>query len=127
VGRRSRRRATPGAAPRTASAPPSRPRRARASDGLTPARRTLTRYLGGAVLVALATIIGIAALGGSLGPFVVVAYVLVSSGLLFRWAQERLAGAAMSDEDRMLQTAAGGMLLISAVLALASAVLVSVT
>ncbi len=76
--------------------------------------------------VAIATVLGIAGLGGTLGPFIVVAYVMLGAGLSFRWAQRRLAGQTLTDEDRMMQTLGGGMLLISLLLALVSAILLSV-
>jgi len=120
VGRRSRSR---GVAARPASSPA---RRARVGETLTAVRRTLVRYLAGATAVSVITVLGIAMLGGSFGPFIVVAVVVVAGGLLHRWAQGALAGEALGDEDRMIQTAAGGMLLLSALLAVASAVLVSV-
>lgn len=89
-------------------------------------RRILTVYLASAMGTAVVTVLGIAILGGTLGPFIVVAYVMVGAGLSFRWAHRRLAGHDMDDEDRMMQTMAGGMLLISLGLATVSAVLVSV-
>jgi hypothetical protein len=136
MGRRSRTRA---AAP-TASSPrgsttkgsttakpkAARPPREKAFDRLPEVRRTLTVYLACAMATAVATVLGIAALGGTLGPFIVVAYVMLGAGLSFRWAQTRLAGHTLSNEDRMMQTLAGGMLLISLLLALVSAVLLSV-
>lgn len=93
---------------------------------MSPARRILTIYLACATVLALLTVVGIAALGGTLGPFVVVAYVALGAGLTFRWAHRKLDGQAMEDEDRMMQTMAGGMLLISLGLAVVSAVLLTV-
>ncbi len=136
MGRRSRTRANaaPARAPNRAqrraakgvATAPARPPREKAFDRLSPVRRTLTGYLACAMVIAIATVFGIAALGGSLGPFIVVAYVMLGAGLSFRWAQGRLAGHALSNEDRMMQTLAGGMLLISLLLAVVSAVLLSV-
>lgn len=115
MGRRSR--------ARTPRRPPRAPeRRARATDGLSPARSTLAIYLGIAMVVSIATVLGIALLGGTGGPLIVFAYVLLSAGLTQRWAMRRLAGASMTDEDRMMQTMAGGLLAISVALAVISAV-----
>ncbi|MCW2958737.1 MAG: hypothetical protein JWP18_1540 [Solirubrobacterales bacterium] len=134
MGRRSRTRAssapapTPNRAHRRASkgtAAPHPPRE-KAFDRLPPVRRTLTTYLGCAMAIAVATVLGIAGLGGTLGPFIVLAYVVLGAGLSFRWAQRRLAGETLGNEDRMMQTMAGGMLLISVALAAVSAVLLSV-
>jgi hypothetical protein len=125
MGRRSRTRSA-SAPTRPRSTPPAPPRREKAFDRLSPVRRILTTYLGCAMAIAVATVLGIAILGGTLGPFIVVAYVMVGAGLSFRWAHGRLAGHDMEDEDRMMQTMAGGMLLISLGLATVSAVLLTV-
>ncbi|MCW3039142.1 MAG: hypothetical protein JWM31_1047 [Solirubrobacterales bacterium] len=128
MGRRSRSRtaATPAAA-RTPGKPASGTpaRRERAFDRLSPVRRILARYLAAALVIGVATIAGIAGLGGRLGPLIVLAYVLVAAGVCFRWAQSRLAGQAMSDEDRMMQTMAGGMLVLSVLLAGVAALVLS--
>lgn len=127
MGRRARRRA--GASP----APPTTPRgaqrggRERAFDRLPAARRVLAVYVAIAMAVAVAVILGIAALGGALGPYVVVAYALLAAALAHRWASGRLASLTLSDEDRMMQTLAGGLLLLSVVLAVASCVVLAVT
>lgn len=129
MGRRSRTRAQRAGTP--ASARPARPARPapvakpsgrRGLAGLDPLRRTLVSYLVGAMLVAVATLAGIVVLGGTLGPFIVLAVVLVAAGLIHRAARARLVGAEMGDEDRVIQTLAGGMLLICVLLAAASAV-----
>ncbi|MBA2348645.1 MAG: hypothetical protein H0V81_10160 [Solirubrobacterales bacterium] len=86
-------------------------------------RRVLAGYLIAAVVVGVLTLLGIALLGGSLGPFVVLAAVVVVAGLISRAATARLAGASLTDEDRVVQTMAGGMLVICVVLSLSSAVL----
>lgn len=127
MGRRSRSR-TP-RPERTAPAPAraARARRTRAGDGLSPARSTLAVYLGLAMLIAILTVLGIAMLGGTGGPLIVFAYVVVGAGLTYRWAAGRLAGATMTDEDRMMQTMAGGLLAISVLLATVSAVVLAVT
>ena len=48
-----------------------------------------------------------------------------SAGLLYRWAQQRLTGESLTDEDRVMQTMAGGLLAISVGLAAVSAVVLS--
>lgn len=123
MGRRSRSR-TPQRPPRAPRAPE---RRARAGDGLSPARSTLAIYLGIAMVVSVVTVLGIALLGGTGGPLIVFAYVLLAAGLTQRWAVRRLAGATMTDEDRMMQTMAGGLLAISVALAAISAVVLALS
>jgi hypothetical protein len=128
MGKRSRERRPPGPRPARAPRPaPLAPGREKGFGRLPAARRTLAIYLAVAMLVALVTLVGIAVLGGTLGPYLVFAFSVVASGLLFRWAQGSLAGAAMSDEDRVMQTMAAGLLLISTVLALVSAIAVAAT
>ena len=107
---------------------PSRPRLAPGQRGhLDPVRRTLALFLVAAVVVAVLTLAGIVVLGGSLGPFVTFAVVLLAAAGVHRTAQARLAGAVLDEEDRMMQTLAGGMLLICVVLAAVSAVVSLVT
>lgn len=101
--------------------------RERAFDRLSPVRRTLARYLIFAILISVTTVLGIALLGGTAGPLIVFAYVLLSAGVTYRWAQRGLAGREMADDDRMLQTMAGGMLFLSVALATVSAVVLTVT
>ncbi|MDQ3632033.1 MAG: hypothetical protein M3417_12340 [Actinomycetota bacterium] len=122
MGRRARARAqaATGAKPttaseRTAASPPARQR-------LDPVRRTLVAYLGAALVLATLTLAGILVLGGTLGPFVTLAVVAVGAGLVHRAATARLATASLTGEDRMMQTMAGGMLVLSVVLAAAGAV-----
>lgn len=121
MGRRSRTRAQAqtGAKPTKATervAP--EPRRAR----LDPVRRAITGYLAAAFVIAVLTLLGIVVLGGTLGPFIVLAAVVVAGGLVHRAASARLAGQLLTDEDRVMQTMAGGMLVLSVVLAAAGAV-----
>lgn len=122
MGRRARARAqvATGAKPtktseRAAASPPARQR-------LDPVRRTLVAYLGAALVLATLTLAGILVLGGTLGPFVTLAVVAVGAGLVHRAATARLAAASLTGEDRMMQTMAGGMLVLSVVLAAAGAV-----
>ncbi|MCW3012684.1 MAG: hypothetical protein JWO90_3088 [Solirubrobacterales bacterium] len=90
---------------------------------LGPVRRTLTAYLLGALLLGVLTLAGIVVLGGTLGPFITLAVVVLAAGLLHRAATLRLAPAELTNEDRLIQTMAGGMLVLSVVLAAAGAVL----
>jgi len=128
MGRRSRSRNPDPAARRAARPARPAPTRQRALEGLTPVRRTLAIYLGLAMLLSVLTVAGIAILGGTVGPFVVLAYAMVGGGLAYRWAQLRLADKRqeLSDEDRVMQTMAGGLLAISVALAALSAVVLSV-
>lgn len=125
MGKRSRNRAG-GAAPghgstrRPAPAPPLR-------KGLDPVRRVLAGYLVAAMVLGVLTLVGIALLGGALGPFVVLAVVVVAAGLIGRTATARLAGAELTDEDRVMQTMAGGMLVICVILSLFGVVLTLLT
>lgn len=116
MGKRSRNRAGGTVRDRPAPAAPRR-------KGLDPVRRVLAGYLIVASLVGVLTLVGIALLGGSLGPFVVLAAVVVVAGLVSRAVTRRLAGVSLTDEDRVIQTMAGGMLVISVILSLSSAVL----
>ncbi len=122
MGRRARTRAQAAtgvkptkATERTATAPASRTR-------LDPVRRTLTAYVGAALLLAIVTLVGIVVLGGTLGPFITLAVVVIAAGLVHRAATARLAGASLSNEDRMMQTLGGGMLFLCVILAAAGAV-----
>jgi hypothetical protein len=122
MGRRSRTRAraATNAGPVKAKEPAavSPPARRR----LDPVRRTLAAYLAAALVLATLTLAGILLLGGTLGPFITLAVVAVGAGLVHRAATARLAAASLTGEDRMMQTMAGGMLVLSVVLAAAGAV-----
>lgn len=131
MGRRSRNRSAAASGPAEPAGGTSRAPRAAGREGafdrLSPVRRILARYLIAAVAISVATVLGIALLGGTLGPFIVLAYALVGAGLTFRWAQGGLAGQPMGDEDRMMQTMAGGMLALSVLLAAVAAVVLSLS
>ena len=43
----------------------------------------------------------------------VVVYAAIGAGLLHLWARNRLAGRTLTDEDRVLQTVAGGLLIMA--------------
>lgn len=88
-------------------------------------RRTLGAYLAGAVLIAILVLLGILMLQGTLGPWVVLVADALATVLLFRWAQARLADLPLSDEDRIMQTLAGGMLAIVLLFAAVSAVVIT--
>lgn len=85
-------------------------------------RHVLTAYVGAALVLAVLTLLGIVVLGGTLGPFITLAVVSVAAGLVHRAASARLAGATLRDEDRVMQTLAGGMLVLCVVLAAAGVV-----
>jgi hypothetical protein len=124
VGRRARTRAqagTSGPSPKGAArrTPTPAPRRTR----LDPVRRTIAAYIAAAFVVAVLTLAGIVVLGGTLGPFITLAVIVVAAGLVHRAATARLSGQALTDEDRVMQTMASGMLVLSVVLAAAGAVI----
>ena len=122
MGKRSRNRGAAGAGG-TPARDRARPAPARGLKGLDPLRRTLAGYLVAALVLGVLTLVGIVTLGGTLGPFIVLAVVVLVAGLLHRAASRRLTGRTLGDEDRMVQTLAGGMLVMCVVLALAGAVL----
>ncbi len=119
MGKRSRNRSDGTAPARPARSARSAPR----EKGLGPVRRVLAGYLIAAALVGVLTLTGIALLGGSFGPALVLVAVVALASVVSRTANVRLAGANLSDEDRVIQTMAGGMLVISIVLAVAGVVL----
>ena len=84
-------------------------------------RRTLAIYAGLSAVMAILVLIGIVVLAGDFGPFIVVAYAAIGAGLLHLWARRRLAGSTFTDEDRVLQTVAGGLLIMAVGFALVSA------
>ncbi len=104
-------------APDGRQAPPAR------AKGLDPVRRALAAYLLAALVLAVLTLAGIVVLGGSFGPFLTLAVIVIAAGLVHRAATRRLAGAELTNEDRVIQTMAGGMLALSVVLALAGALI----
>lgn len=126
---RSRRRARTAAASPASASPASAP----SASAQTPApravagatlRRTLATYLAGALVLAVVVLLGTVTLAGTLGPWIVLAVVAGGAYGLHAWAQRRLAGALLADEDRILQTMAGGLLiLVVAFAAVAAAIL----
>jgi hypothetical protein len=115
-------------------------RRARAA-GITPAtalaapqaveprvlRRTLGAYLAGAIVIAILVLLGTVTLAGTLAPWLVLVVAAAASYALYRWSQGKLSVLALSDEDRMMQTLAGGMLLIALGFALIAAVVLTIS
>jgi hypothetical protein len=124
VGKRSRAHARRGA---TSAKARERAAPSPARGRLDPVRRTLAAYVGTALVLAILTLVGIVVLGGTLGPFITLAIVVVGAGLAHRSARARLAGASLTGEDRMMQTMAGGMLVLCVVLAAAGAVVAMLT
>jgi hypothetical protein len=122
MGRRTRTRAKDASAPDVHQPATPRSTRALASDALNPARRIIAAYLGGAALVGVLTLAGIAALGGVGGPFVTFAVVVMLSVALIRFAAARLEGLELTEEDRLMRLLATGVLLVACVLALVSAI-----
>jgi hypothetical protein len=121
---RSRRRART-TATATATAPAARAAdRKRAAASVSPAelRKTLGAYLAGAIVLAILVLLGTVTLAGTLGPWLVLVVDAAAAYALYRWAQGRLAPLALSDEDRILQTLAGGLLLLALGFALVAAV-----
>lgn len=127
---RSRRRQRTGGTPTGRRPAPAAKRRAPGREGafdrLGAHGRVLAGYLAGAVAVAVVSLLGTATLGGALAPWLVLAVVAALGYALARWSTRRLAGQELSDEDRMLQTLAGGLLVLAALFALVAAVALTV-
>jgi hypothetical protein len=119
VGRSRRRARAAGVAPGRAPA---------AAPAITPAelRKSLGAYLAGAIVIAILVLVGTVTLAGTLGPWLVLVADAVASLALYRWAQGRLAGLALRDEDRLLQTLAGGLLAVVLLFAAVAAVVLTV-
>jgi hypothetical protein len=88
-------------------------------------RKTLGAYLAGAVLLAILVLLGILILQGTLGPWIVLVADAAASFALYRWAQARLADLPLSDEDRIMQTLAGGLLAMVLLFAAVAAVVIT--
>jgi hypothetical protein len=125
---RSRRRARTSAATAPATAPRAAERK-RAAAAVTPAelRRTLGAYLAGAIVLAILVLLGTLTLAGTLAPWLVLVVDAAAAYALYRWAQGRLAQLQLSDEDRVMQTLAGGLLLVALGFATIAAVVLTVT
>jgi hypothetical protein len=124
---RSRRRARTSAATAPATAPRAAERK-RAAATVTPAelRRTLGAYLAGAIVLAILVLLGTLTLAGTLAPWLVLAVDAAAAYALHRWAQARLAQLPLGDEDRVMQTLAGGLLLVALAFAAIAAVVLTV-
>jgi hypothetical protein len=122
MGRSRRRARTAAASPGTPAAPPARA----ATVSPRVLRKTLGAYLAGAVVLAILVLLGIVTLGGTLGPWIVVVADAVLAFGLYRWAQARLSALPLSDEDRVMQTLAGGMLALAFAFALFAAVVLTI-
>jgi hypothetical protein len=125
--RRARLAATSPSSPAAGRAKPAAARQQARPASETPPpelRKVLGAYLAGAILLAVLVLIGTLTLAGTLAPFLVLAVDAAAAYALYRWAQSRLAGVALTDEDRVLQTLAGGLLVVVlAFAAVAAAVL----
>jgi hypothetical protein len=125
---RSRRRARTAAS--TASAPaPRAAERKRAAATVSPGelRRTLGTYLAGAIVLAILVLLGTVTLAGTLAPWLVLVVDAAAAYGLHRWAQAKLAPLPLSDEDRLLQTLAGGLLTVALAFATIAAVVLTVS
>jgi hypothetical protein len=126
VGRRSRGRGgSAPAAPARVAAP------ARAAAPLVAVeprvlRRTLGAYLAGAIVLAILVLLGTVTLAGTLGPWIVLVVDGIASVALYQWSQNRLSDLALTDEDRVMQTLAGGLLAVVLVFAAVAAVVLTV-
>jgi hypothetical protein len=121
---RSRRRQRLAAASNPSS--PARAAKAPAATVPPPAelRRVLGAYLVGAIVLAVLVLLGTLTLAGTLAPWLVLVVDAAGAYGLHRWASGRLAGLEMTDEDRVLQTLAGGLLVVVlAFAAIAAAIL----
>jgi hypothetical protein len=118
MGRSRRRARAAGAAASVPAAPPT----------VAPAelRKSLGAYLAGAIVIAILVLLGTVTLAGTLGPWIVLVAAAIASVALYRWAQGRLEGLALRDEDRMLQTLAGGLLAVVLLFAAVAAVVLTV-
>jgi hypothetical protein len=64
-------------------------------------------------------------LGAYLAGAIVLAVDAAAAYALYRWAQRRLAPLALTDEDRVMQTLAGGLLCVALGFALLAAVVLT--
>jgi hypothetical protein len=99
---------------------------ATATVGPRELRKTLGAYLAGAIVLAILVLLGTVMLAGTLGPWIVLVVDAAASLALYRWSQSRLAILPLSDEDRIMQTLAGGMLVVALAFAAIAAVVLTV-
>jgi hypothetical protein len=121
---RSRRRARTATA--TSPQPSTRAVPAPATVAPRELRKSLGAYLAGAIALAILVLLGTVTLAGTLAPWLVLAVDAAASFALYRWSQTRLAGLPLSDEDRILQTLAGGMLVMAFTFAAVAAVVLTI-
>jgi hypothetical protein len=125
MGRSRRRARTAASSPSpTASRAAAAPRTAAVSPGEL--RKTLGAYLAGAIALAILVLLATVALAATLAPWIVLVVDGAAAVGLHRWAQGRLAGLSLSDEDRVLQTLAGGLLVLVFAFAAVAAVVLTV-
>ena len=105
---------------------PSRPAPAPVAVDPRVLRRTLGAYLAGAIALAILVLLGTIGLGGKLTPWFVLVVDAIASIALFQWSQSRLSELALSDEDRVMQTLAGGLLALVLIFAAVAAVVPTV-
>jgi hypothetical protein len=123
---RSRRRARIAATAPSSRARPAAPSAAPAAPTPAELRKTLGAYLAGAIVLAILVLVGTVTLAGTLAPWLVLVVDAAATVALYRWAQGRLAGLALSDEDRVMQTLAGGLLAVVLLFAAVAAVVLTV-
>jgi hypothetical protein len=118
--RRARTAATTTASTSTAAVPTT------ATVGPRELRKTLGAYLAGAIVLAILVLLGTVMLAGTLGPWIVLVVDAAASFALYRWSQTRLTVLPLSDEDRIMQTLAGGMLVVALAFAAVAAVVLTI-
>jgi hypothetical protein len=92
---------------------------------LRPSRRLLAAYLGAALVLAIVVLAGTMALNGTAAPWIVLAIVTAGALATQGTIGMRLAEAELTDDDRLLQTLAGGLLVLVVVFAIIAAVVLT--
>lgn len=106
---------------------------ARTAPAVTPTvapavlRRTLGAYLAAALLLAVLVLVATVALAPMWAPWVVLVADAAASLALYRWAYGRMADLPLSDEDRVMQTLATGLLVMVLLFAAIAAVVLTAT
>ncbi|HEU4974805.1 MAG TPA: hypothetical protein VFT50_06910 [Baekduia sp.] len=126
---RRRARAAGDAAAGSARPPRAADRKAARAATVTPTalRRSLGAYLAGALALAVVVLVATVALAPAWAPWLVLAVDAAASFGLYRWAHGRMADLPLSDEDRVMQTLATGLLVIVLVFAAVAAVVLTAT
>ena len=125
MGRRSRVRAGGAVGPARAAAPAAAPAPVAVEPRVL--RRTLGAYLAGAIVLAILVLLGTITLAGTLAPWLVLVVDAAAAYALYRWAQGKLSQLPLSDEDRVMQTLAGGLLTVALAFATIAAVVLTVS